>query len=605
MKRKTIKKSYVKAYHNWKIQTKMSFAFVIGVVIPIWGIISISYNINANNMTRQINELAVQNLRQMAERVKLTLDTYNTILLQINADDEVIEYIGRYNSNEPNSKAVAYNYINNRLKQYNHSDLGMRSISIISNEGGPVIYDYQTGSAVSNVWRGLNIYEQAPYLNAKDKVGIILTPTEKYDDNGKPVYLFHLSKQIFDLNDLNKGAIGTAIISIDSSILNTICSEGERGAGEVSHRIHFIVDPTGRVVSYPNLDFNGYQMDAEKDIEALVQSSGYFEKQDMVVNAYVDQTTGWTYYNVYDKDYVLKDVKRSQSIYVIMGFIGLLFAGGLITIAVKQIDKSIKNVVKGMEQVQEGNLEVVVPVESEDEIGHIAQTFNIMTTKVKGLIEEVKIATDKQKNAEIRALEAQINPHFLYNTLDSINWMAIEKDEYEISTMIRNLGVILRYSVNKSNQMVTIEGVVDWLEKYLSLQKMRFNNVFEWVLNIEEETKQVKIHKLLLQPFVENTIIHGFKGIEQGGVLHIDILMSKTRKTIQIIIEDNGHGMSKEQVDLYNNIEEMIKDKQEGIGVQNAFSRMYMYYGNKASWNVKSIPDMGTVIVLELPFEEV
>ena len=150
-----------------------------------------------------------------------------------------------------------------------------------------------------------------------------------------------------------------------------------------------------------------------------------------------------------------------------------------------------------------------------------------------------------------------------------------------------------------------MKGVVDWLEKYLSLQKMRFNNVFEWVLNIEEETKQVKIHKLLLQPFVENTIIHGSKGIEQGGVLHIDILMSKTRKTIQIIIANNGHGMSKEQVDLYNNIEEMIKDKQEGIGVQNAFSRMYMYYGNKASWNVKSIPDMGTVIVLELPFEEV
>lgn len=605
MKRKTGNRFFLKSYHNWKIETKMFSVFAVGVLFPICAIIGVSYRVNVNNITRQINELAVQNLRQMAERVKLTLDTYNTILYQINADDEVVEYIQHYNSSESNSQAVAYNYINNKLKQYNHLDVGMRSISIVSRDLGPIIYDYQTGSAISNVWRGLNLYKEAPYLNAKDKVGIILTSTQQYDDNGTSIYLFHLSKQIFDLSDLNKGAIGTAIISIDSNVLNNICSDGTVGAKEEIHRIHFIVDPNGRVVSYPDLVFNGYQMEHEMRIEELVQSSGYFKKQDMIINNYLDKTTGWTYYSVYGKDYVLQDIKKSQVLYTLMGCLGFFFAGILIMILVKRIDRSIKSVVSGMQQVQEGNLDVIVPVESEDEIGYIAYTFNEMITKVKGLIDEVKRATDKQKNAEIRALEAQINPHFLYNTLDSIKWMAIEKDEYEISTMIRNLGVILRYSVNKSNHMVTIEGVVDWLEKYLSLQKMRFNDAFEWVLNIEEETKKVKIYKLLLQPFVENTIIHGFKEMEYGGILHIDILMSHTRQTIQIIIEDNGHGMPEEQVNFYNNTEEIIKDNEQGIGVQNAFSRMYMYYGNKASWNVKSILGMGTVIVLELPFEEV
>ncbi len=180
--------------------------------------------------------------------------------------------------------------------------------------------------------------------------------------------------------------------------------------------------------------------------------------------------------------------------------------------------------------MQNGNLDIQVHVDTEDEMGQIADNFNTMTGKVKNLIAEVTEITQKQKNAEIRALEAQINPHFLYNTLDSINWMAIEKEEYEISKMLRNLGIILRYSINKSNQMVTIAEMADWLEKYVSLQKMRFNNAFICEVYVSEEAKNIRIHKLLIQPFVENAILHGFKGIEGGGILRVDIIMSREQK---------------------------------------------------------------------------
>ena len=254
-----------------------------------------------------------------------------------------------------------------------------------------------------------------------------------------------------------------------------------------------------------------------------------------------------------------------------------------------------------MQEVKNGNLDVVVPVQSFDEIGTITDNFNEMTVKVRELIREVTEAEENQKNAEIRALEAQINPHFLYNTLDSINWMAIEKEEYEISKMIRNLGVILRYSVNKSNQIVTIRELADWLEKYISLQQMRFNDAFSYCLNIEEETYNKKVYKLLLQPFVENAIIHGFKEMESGGLLQIDIMPAQHDQGIVIIIEDNGKGMPQEMLKCYNNREEAIKDEGKSIGLHNAFSRMNMYYGEKASWNVSSMEGMGTVITLRLP----
>ena len=217
------------------------------------------------------------------------------------------------------------------------------------------------------------------------------------------------------------------------------------------------------------------------------------------------------------------------------------------------------------------------------------------------LIAEVSEAKDKQKDAEIRALEAQINPHFLYNTLDSINWMAIEKEEYGISRMLRNLGVILRYSVNRSNQMVSVTEVADWLEKYISLQQMRFNQSFRFELNVAEAAGSVRIYKLLLQPFVENAVIHGFKGMEKGGVLRVDIFLSDTGERLNIIIEDNGKGMPREMAESFNVREQAVRDEGGSIGLHNAFARMDMYYGREAVWNVNSIEGMGTVITLTLP----
>ena len=167
--------------------------------------------------------------------------------------------------------------------------------------------------------------------------------------------------------------------------------------------------------------------------------------------------------------------------------------------------------------------------------------------------------------------------------------------------MLRNLGIILRYSVGKSNAIVKVEEMCDWMDKYISLQKMRFDNVFEYEIFVAEVCKSYRLHKLLIQPFIENAIIHGFKEIEGGGRLRVDINSSEDSKSLLITIEDNGKGMSKELVQQYNDIEWAIRDDGSSIGLHNAFSRMYMYYGDKATWKITSIEGMGTVIMLKLP----
>ena len=585
-------------YNSWKLGHKLLCAFALASIIPLLLMQIFAFQVNRKQMTEKIDELMVSNLTQIAERVNLNMEVYTNLLYQIYTDDQIIDNVTTLTDDQETHKAVAYNQIVKRIKQYRNSDAGIRCLSIICTDGMTVTYDFETDSSLNTIWNNYSDMRQTPpYREAIDEPGMVLTDTMKFQGEENSGHFFHISKRLFDFDDLEKGSIGTVVMSVDQKILSSICGNGTTR----DNSINFILNKEQTVISYPDEDFTGISVNPDLSIEEFVQVSGYLKYKKVALNQYEDVDTGWIFCNAYDRDYMLKDVTRTQGMQIGIAVWLLGFALVLIFYTIRNMDTSVKSVVQGMQEVKKGNLDVVVPVQSFDEIGTITDNFNEMTVKVRELIREVTEAEENQKNAEIRALEAQINPHFLYNTLDSINWMAIEKEEYEISKMIRNLGVILRYSVNKSNQIVTIRELADWLEKYISLQQMRFNDAFSYRLNIEEETYNRKVYKLLLQPFVENAIIHGFKEMESGGLLQIDIMPARHDQGIVVIIEDNGKGMSQEMLKCFNNREEAIKDEGKSIGLHNAFSRMNMYYAEKASWNVSSMEGMGTVITLRLP----
>lgn len=585
-------------YNSWKLGHKLLFSFVLVSILPILFVQFFTMQLNKRQMTEKIDELMVNNLTQIAERVNLNLQIYTNLIYQIYKDEQVIENVRALTDDSDSRKAVAYNQIIYRLKQYHNSEAGIRCLSIVCPDGSSVVYDFETDSSLNTVWHSYKDLRQIPpYREAIDAPGMVVTDTMNFKDEENSGHFFHVSKRMFDFDHLDRGSIATVIMTVEERVLNTICNNSEQGEPS----INFILNEDRQVVSYPDEDFTGMTMNPVLNIEEFVKVSGYLRNKNMAINQYEDPVTGWIFCNAYDKDYMLKDISKTQDIMVLLTILVLVFASALIVYTVRTLAASVRSVVFGMQQVQQGNLDVVVPVRSFDEIGTIADNFNDMTVKVKELIEQVSKAKEQQKNAEIRALEAQINPHFLYNTLDSINWMAIEKEEYEISKMLRNLGVILRYSVNKSNQMVTIWELSDWLGKYISLHQMRFNNAFSYDINVDERTYGKKVHKLLLQPFVENSILHGFKEMESGGFLRIDISPAEDGEGITVIIEDNGKGMPPEILRSFNNKEEAIKDDGRSIGLHNAFSRMNMYYGEEASWNVSSIQGMGTVVTLRLP----
>jgi len=592
-------------YNNTRFRTKLLLIFGVTSLLPLLVILMISSRLNTRNMTDKVDELMLANLTQIAERVNLNLEIYTNVLYQIYQDEEIAENIKILLEDADEGYAAAYNRINDRLKQYNTTESGVRCTSVVCADGTSVVYDFRTGSSIDHLWkdyRDLRMTE--PYKDAEGQPGMVITPTMAFKERegssqeGSRHY-FHIAKRVFDLENLEAGSIATIILSVDVNMLNRICNAGDTETG-----VNFIMDEDGRCICYPDEDFSGLKKKDGLSIEEFVSLSGFMENRDIAVNAYKDPVTGWIFYNVYDREYILRDVAASQQIYIAIGAFAILASAAAILGLVRQINRSVDEVILGIRKVEGGDLDTRIKVICRDEIGKIAENFNQMTIRVKNLIQEVKTATDRQKNAEIRALEAQINPHFLYNTLDSINWMAIEKEEYEISRMIRNLGIILRYSVDKSNSVVSIRMVEEWLERYISLHQMRFENVFSYQIHVEEEAREKKIHKLLLQPFVENAILHGLKDKEGGGVLYVDIALSEDQEMLHIIIEDNGKGMDGELLRQYNDPEKAVVDDGRSIGLHNVFSRLRMYYGARASWNIKSIEGMGMVVTIKVPAME-
>lgn len=314
-----------------------------------------------------------------------------------------------------------------------------------------------------------------------------------------------------------------------------------------------------------------------------------------------DIDTNWTIAHIHDQSQLYDSIEIQQKILIIVGILTIIALIIIISGVTKKLTSSITKVVKAMKIAGTGELSVQINADEKmpQEISIIAKRFNKMINNINELMQQVTNVTIKQKEAEIKALEAQINPHFLYNTLDTINWKAIEREEYEISTMINSLAKILRYAAKNSNGLVTIRQELEWIKQYIYLQQSRLNSPFEFILNVDENVLDCMLHKLIFQPFLENSIIHGFDNTTKKCILKIEI--KDEGNLVRIIISDNGKGMDSKSLSRFGK-EELSTDINENcIGVNNVIGRLRMYYGENSKFYVKSELGQGVQISITLP----
>jgi len=569
---------------GFSFRNKLIVSFILVSLLPVVIVQMISYYVSSAAMRNKIDVLVHANLLQTSKNLDTSLQAYGDIVQQIITNDDLIDLINSINEQHDDVELSKRKLVN-MLVGYSYAKSGIRSVTIFTVGGSIISYDRQTGSPYSNLWSGIQEPSDLPiYQEAMRRPGRIVSEPEKIDSiNNKEQYGFHLASKINDYHRYSLDDIGVVVITVYESILADAINLSESGsnAAQSFENLNFLVNGEEMIVSSPDKGAIGMK------ITDVIGAS-------TITNVYLNAASGMKIYNLIDQQALFREMFAMKRLTILTGLLAIVLSSALIFILSERLFASIRNIVSAMKVAQNGVLNVQVENQiSRDEISLIASSFNKLMFRINELMTETKEATEKQKNAEIRALEAQINPHFLYNTLDSINWLAIEKDEHQISLMLKELAQILRYSIKDSNKLVTVREELEWMERYIYLQQQRFRSSFICRIHCPSELMGYRIPKLLLQPILENAIIHGFEGRKSGGELLVSISIPSERIML-IEVKDNGKGIDEIK-------RGSIVNGGSGIGLANVIERMEIYYKHQAIFELESEPGVGTTVRMMLP----
>lgn len=302
----------------------------------------------------------------------------------------------------------------------------------------------------------------------------------------------------------------------------------------------------------------------------------------------------WYLISLIPLDYIYQDIINIKNKVIVIS-LACLFAIILISVFIySSISMPLQKLVDSMGQVMNNNLQVKICDESKDELGVIARTFNNMVSRINKLIVNIKEEQEVKRDMEIRMLQAQINPHFLFNTLNSFKWIAMMNQDYTVSEGLGALSILLRNTIVDKKELVTIEAEIENVKNYIIIQKIRYGDSFNVEYNIEKDVLNMKIIKFILQPIVENSIIHGFDENATDQILKISA--SRCEGKILILIEDNGKGFKDEGQVSVDEEENYRKKKLAGIGIKNIEDRIKLTFGNEYGIQISTKLGEGTKV---------
>jgi two-component system sensor histidine kinase YesM len=317
------------------------------------------------------------------------------------------------------------------------------------------------------------------------------------------------------------------------------------------------------------------------------------------------------------QNYVLYEVNRTEGQYQVMresfarwqifSIILIFSAVGFAVVAAWSLSKSIYTPIKKLHDVTttitKNDLQALMTSDNVDEITELGMSFNIMIGKIKELLDSKIKEQENLKKAELRALQAQINPHFLYNTLDTIIWMAESKKTDQVVKIVTALSKFFRISLSKGMDWITIGEEVERIKSYLTIQKMRYRDILDFKIEVDKDVAENTILKLILQPLVENALYHGIKNKRKGGTINVRA-RRKGEDEVLLEVEDDGIGFTPEKLAKLraelNNDSGDIK-MESGYGIGNVNNRIRLYYGKQYGLSIQSEYSTGTCVTLVIP----
>ena len=581
---------FTSKFHSIRSAILSSYVLIVVLALAVFALVALRYT------EKTVMENAREYSLQLVEQVNSDIDSYVDYLQNISAliasDEDVQNYL--FNDKISNGERLeCFERVVTQFETIMETRDDIVNIGIIGNECAVI------NNGFFRLNENVELNELDWVQETFEKRGLTAISSSHVQNivAGKYEWVITLGKALGIKSGKEPG--GIFFVDLNYSSISELCSGislGKKG-------YIYILDENGKLIYHPQQQLLYSGLKEEKIQEVLGCDENSFVTEDgKLYSVSKSKETGWTVVGVSYTEDLLKNIDETTRIYLFSALLILLAAFGVSYVLSYGITRPIKILDDSMKEVEQGHFEnVELPIYGQNEIARLSSRFNIMTTKIKHLMEQNVEEQRQKRKSELKALQAQINPHFLYNTLDSIIWMAEWGKTKEVVLMTSSLAKLLRQSISNQNELVKVEEEVEYTRSYLTIQKMRYKNKLEYEILVDSEVLGYKIPKLVLQPLVENAIYHGIKYKEGQGTVRIE--GSRIGDQLILKVSDDGIGMTKEQLETIF-VKRETDTRRNGVGVLNVHERIQLYYGKEYGLKFSSIQNEGTTVEFCIPWEE-
>jgi hypothetical protein len=540
----------------------------------------------------QVGQSRIDVLKQISERSNIIKNNLITVINLYKYNTDLVRYLSQ---TEAGNVQKNVSELDEKRKNFDvvFKDIGFEYDIVIQGENGFVYSSYKEGSydfesLKTQLWYKKSYDEQGDMSFVSYKNGFIR-------EKEKATYVFGGFSKI---KDASGNVLGTILISVDENVLESLYA-GFETQGNV-----YIFDKKGNVVSSRDKSILGKNMIGAENFRKLYGNGSShiikkLGKYYFLSNCY-DSQTGWTIVEEIPCE-IMFSVLINMTGYLAVSMVVFLFTAAFISYRqAKSISKPIASLCQSMKRVSSGEFICVQEENACNEVLALGKSFNSMSGKIKELLEDIRNNEKEKRKSEMDFLRAQINPHFLYNTLFSIQCMAELNKIGQAVKMIKAFIALLRKTLSTDRDLIPLREELENTKSYLELERIRYSNIMDYEIEVSKELESCQVPALILQPIVENAIFHGLEAKDSGGLIVLEVL--KDGEDLLINISDDGKGMNirrLKEVRARINLDE--DEARKSIGLVNVSGRIKINFGKEYGLTIDSEENIGTCVSVRLP----
>lgn len=575
-------------FANRSIRFKLLFYFIIIILFSILAISILGSTLYKNAIEEETNAYTAQTMEQVKNHIDVYIQEIDNIIYYLASDEAVQQFL-----READDSLTSMVRVRERQALYMEKHKEIAGIIVVSGN------NRFAGRGLEQITRD-PMTEERWYKLASgqpDQLHLISHPIGRNIRAGENISADQVLSFVRAVKAPDTGdVLGVILIDMKLDIIQKLIQSATLGkSGFV-----FIMDGDGGVV-YSPVNKVVYRISGDwlrGSSGKTVKTINHTQYQ-LLYHSFPEYD--WRIIGVFPLNESLQVVKDIQFFTLLIAFVTLSLAFAASWYFTNSIVKPVGKLRSLMKKVEEGELHLRYPVKSKDEIGELGNSFNNMVQEIDNLIHLVYLEQKEKREAELKILQAQIKPHFLYNTLDTIQWMAQDRDADDIVDIVVALTNLFRISLSKGRELIPLNEEIQHVDSYLIIQMARYEDKLSYGIELPEDLSNVHVPKIILQPLVENAIYHGIKAKPGNG--HIQIGGYREEQKLVLTVEDNGIGFDPGRLNQINEAlqQERRGGEDRGYGIYNVNERIRLSYGSGYGLKIESAEGQGTRIEVRLP----